>query len=268
MSRERAALLHFLISVAVFSAVIIPLLLLWYPPPLFFADGGWNVIQIAVGVDIVVGPMLTLVVFKSGKKGLKFDLSVIALLQFAALAWGVHLMYQERPVFLVFADDRFGTVTTNQISASGRPLDELQKLGNDHPPRVLVKLPDDPKEVMAIKMAQLKEGTSVFRLAERYEAMTAENLAYVYAQSIDMEAFLAKRPQYREAYDAFMQKGGLAAKDVAFIPLMCRYDNLIIAINRSDHSIAGSLNIPPPDYNLFAQSHRGANKTELPGDKK
>src|SRR5579863_6651236 len=125
MSRSRAALLHFLLSVAIFSAVIIPLLLLWYPPPLFFADGGWYVIRVAASVDIVIGPLLTLVVFKSGKKNLNFDLGVIALLQIAALAWGVHLMYRERPLFLAFADDRFGTVARSQITDSKRPLDDL-----------------------------------------------------------------------------------------------------------------------------------------------
>ena len=272
MSRERAALLHFLISVAVFSAVIVPLLLLWYPPPLFFADGGWDVIQIAVGVDIVVGPLLTLVVFKSGKKGLKFDLSFIAILQFAALAWGVHLMYTQRPVFLVFAEDRFGTVTENQISASGRPLDELLKLGNDNPVRVFLRMPEDPKESMKIKMERLKEGTSIFRLAERYEAMTPENLAFMYAQAMDMESFLAKRPQHRAAYDDFMRGSKLEAKDLAFIPLMCRYNNVIVVLRRSDNSVAGSLDVQPPDYNLFAQSRTGTDKnsekSEKPGERK
>ena len=256
MTRERATLTHFILSITVFVIVVVPLLFLWYPPPLFFADGGWNVIKIAYSVDIGIGPLMTLVVFKSGKKGLKFDLGVIATLQIAALLWGVHLMYQERPVLLVFADDRFTTVTMNQLAASKRPLDELLKLGNERPVRVLVKLPQDPTESLKIKMAQLQEGTSIIRLTERYEGMTPENLKYVYDQSLDMDAFIAKRPQNREPYETFLQDNKLDPKDLAFVPLICRYDNVIIALRRSDSSIAGTLNITPPDYNLFSKSHK------------
>lgn len=268
MSRRRAALLHFLISVAVFSAVIIPLLFYWFPPPLFFADGGWEVIQIAAGVDIVVGPLLTLVVFKSGKKGLKFDLAMIAIMQVAALAWGVHIMYRQRPVFMAFAEDRFSTVTLGQVGASTRPREELLGLGNDIPIRVLVRLPDDPKEAMAIKMAQVQRGASVFRLADRYEPMTQKNLEYVYSQAMDMDAFLKSARQYRDTYDSFLQKNKLDPRELAFIPLMCRYESVIIALRRSDSSIAGTLFIPPPDYNLFAKSRKDAKKTDTPGDKK
>jgi hypothetical protein len=251
MSRQRAALLHFLISVAVFAAVITPLLMLWYPPPLFFADGGWDVIQLAAGVDIVIGPLLTLMVFKSGKKGLRFDLTVIALLQLAALAWGVHIMYRERPLFLAFAEDRFSTVTFGQIAAEQRALEELLKLGSDTPVRVLVRLPDDPQEAIAIKLAQFRKGTSVFRLTERYQALDAKNLDYVYRNAVNMELFMKRRPQYRERYDAFLRGQKLGAEQLAFVPLVCRYANLIIVLSRADGSIVGSIDIPPPEYRLF-----------------
>lgn len=254
ISRQRAAAIHLLISAVIFSGVIVPLLIMWYPPPLFFADGGWEVVKIAFGVDIVIGPLLTLLVFKSGKKGLKFDLSAIALMQFGALAWGVHLMQQQHPLFLAFAEDRFGTVTRAQVGESKRPLDELLKLGDDRPVRVLVKLPDDEKEAMKVKMARLGEAKSIFSLADRYEALTPANYQYVYGQSMQMDAFLEKRPQYREAYDAFMRKAGTDAGNLAFFPLMCRYNSVILVLRRSDNAIAGSLDIPPPDYALFTKS--------------
>jgi hypothetical protein len=217
-------------------------------------------IQIAVGVDIFLGPMLTLVVFKHGKKGLKTDLTVIALLQIAALAWGVHLMYQERPVFLAFAGDRFGTVTKGQIESSKRPLEELQKLGNDNPARVMVKFPDDPAEAARMKVAQLMQGYSLFSLADRYEAMTPDNLQIVYGKSMDMQPLLKANPQYQADYDALIKKTGLAAGDLAFLPLMARYNNIFIVLRRSDGSIAGSLNIPPPTNLLRAKSQKTGEK--------
>src|SRR5580658_9829789 len=168
MSRQRAAGIHFLISVAIFSAVILPLLMMWYPPPLFFADGGWTVIQIAGCVDVIIGPLLTLIVFKAGKQHLAADLAIIALLQFCALAWGVHLMYQERPLFLAYAEGRFGTVSRSLVADSRRPLEQLLSLGTDNPVRVLVRLPADPAQLRAIQQKVSSNGRSFFSLADNY----------------------------------------------------------------------------------------------------
>jgi hypothetical protein len=244
MSRQRAAGIHFLISVVIFAAVILPLLMMWYPPPLFFADGGWDVIQIAGCVDIVIGPLLTMVVFKPGKKHLKLDLSVIALLQFAALAWGVPLMYQERPLFLAYAEGRFGTVARSQIANAKRPLEELLGLGSDNPVRVLVRLPADPAQVRAVRQAQSSHGKSLFSLAEDYEAMTPQSYQHVYSQAFDMTDWLKRHPEMKPGYDNFMQKAGTDPKEFAFIPLICRYKNVLLIFRRSDNSIAGSLDIP------------------------
>jgi hypothetical protein len=246
MSRQRAAGIHFLISVIIFAAVIVPLLMMWYPPPLFFADGGWTVIQIAGCVDVVIGPLLTLIVFNPGKKNLKLDLAVIALLQFAALAWGVHLMVQERPLFLAYAEGRFGTVARSQIADSKRPLEELLALGHDNPVRVLVRLPADPVQVTAVRQAQSRNGKSLFSLADNYEAMTPQNYQVVYSQSLDMAQWLKRHPEVKPDYDAFIQKSGIDAKDLAVVPLICRYKLVLLVLRRSDNSIAGSLDIPQP----------------------
>jgi hypothetical protein len=115
MSRWKASGLHFLLSVAVAAAVLTFMLLVWYPRPLFEAAGGDRLIFILVAVDVTLGPLITLIIFKAGKKGLKFDLAVIALLQVAALAYGMHTVYLARPVYLVFTKDRFDLVSAKDL---------------------------------------------------------------------------------------------------------------------------------------------------------
>src|SRR5262249_6319528 len=73
LTRWHAAGLHFLICVAIATAVVLLMLELWYPRPLFEAAGGNDLLFIIVGVDVILGPLLTLVVFKAGKWGMKFD---------------------------------------------------------------------------------------------------------------------------------------------------------------------------------------------------
>ena len=81
--------------------------LLWYPPPYFEFDGGMNVMRLLLVVDVVLGPLLTLVVFQRGKKGLRRDLAVIGALQLAAFVYGAGLMFQYRPAFVVYAEKNF-----------------------------------------------------------------------------------------------------------------------------------------------------------------
>ena len=54
-------------------------------------------ISAAIGVAVVIGSLITLVIFDLKKKALKFDLSVIAALQLAALAYGCHVRFESRP---------------------------------------------------------------------------------------------------------------------------------------------------------------------------
>lgn len=115
MSRWKAAGIHLCISIAIIVAVAAALILLWYGVEFFPQMGGARQLAIMAVIDVVIGPLLTLIVFKSGKPSLKFDLAVIALLQAGFLAYGLKVMSESRPVFLVAAADRFELVFANEL---------------------------------------------------------------------------------------------------------------------------------------------------------
>src|SRR5256885_4161050 len=115
MTRVRAASLHLGISVIVALIAVASMILVWYPPPLFQLLGGFELLLLIVGVDVTLGPLLTFVVFKSGKKGLKFDLSAIAFLQLSALIYGASVVFVARPGYIVFVKDRFEMVRVADI---------------------------------------------------------------------------------------------------------------------------------------------------------
>ena len=66
-------------------------------------------------MDVVLGPVITFIIYKPKKKYLLLDLSIIALFQVAALSYGLHTIFQGRPTFVVFSVDRFETVRTIDI---------------------------------------------------------------------------------------------------------------------------------------------------------
>lgn len=117
----------------------------WYPAPYFEINGGWHVWRILAGVDVVLGPLLTLIIFKSDKPSLKFDLSCIVLMQLAALMYGGMIIYQQRPAFVVFGTDRFTTVTAADIEFDKLKAPELQRLAGIGPLLAQALPPADPK---------------------------------------------------------------------------------------------------------------------------
>jgi len=80
LNRWKAAAIHLGLSVLIAATVVTVMLLVWYTPPYFDTMGGTGLLKILVGVDVTLGPLLTLIIFDPRKKGLRFDLSVIAAL--------------------------------------------------------------------------------------------------------------------------------------------------------------------------------------------
>jgi hypothetical protein len=116
MSRWRASSIHLALSVAILGLVSTVLVWRWYPPSLFHTVNAGRLLATIAGTHLTLGPLLTLVVYKQGKKYLKFDLAIIALLQLAALVYGLHAVWLSRPVYLVAVVDRFELVFANELA--------------------------------------------------------------------------------------------------------------------------------------------------------
>lgn len=110
--RSRAAGIHLGISLAIASVAALLVFFLWYPYPYREISGGRELFLIVVAVDVVLGPLITLAVFETRKsrRELALDLSIVGLLQIAALVYGLWTVSMARPVHLVFEIDRFRVV--------------------------------------------------------------------------------------------------------------------------------------------------------------
>ena len=147
-TRWQAAPIHLGISALIAVLVIFAMLFFWYPQPYFRASGGQGLMLLLIGVDVVIGPLLTLIVFDPRKKYLKLDLAVIAALQFTALAYGTSVMFDARPVYVSFAGDRFELVEAGAIEAAqlAEANAEFRTLSITGPRVVGTRLPTDPGE--------------------------------------------------------------------------------------------------------------------------
>ena len=111
LSRVQAFAVHLTLSLLVFSTLVFVMLRWWFPGELFLVDGGWEGLKLVAMVDLVLGPALTLILYKPGKPKLALDLSLIAAVQIAALGYGFVTTWQQRTVAVVYAERAFTTVS-------------------------------------------------------------------------------------------------------------------------------------------------------------
>jgi hypothetical protein len=124
-NRFYAFLIHLLLSGLVAVATVTLVFFVWYPEPLDKAIGVTDIFLLVLAVDITMGPIMTFVVYKKGKPGLKFDLFVIVVMQVAALTYGMSTVFAGRPAFIVFNKDRFDTVRLIDMDATSAEKAEL-----------------------------------------------------------------------------------------------------------------------------------------------
>lgn len=110
--RLRASAIHLLLSGSVAALCALLVFGIWYPYPYREISGGRELFLIVVLVDIILGPLITFTVFNRAKpiKELRRDLTIVVLLQIAALAYGLWTVSAARPVHMVFEIDRFRVV--------------------------------------------------------------------------------------------------------------------------------------------------------------
>ena len=113
--RIRAFFIHLAISSVIAIFAMIAVFYIWYPSPLHKAVGVTEIFLIILAVDIIVGPVITFVIFNRKKPSLRFDLAVIAILQLFALSYGMSTVFNGRPAFVVFNIDRFDVARASDL---------------------------------------------------------------------------------------------------------------------------------------------------------
>lgn len=119
----RLASLHLLASLLVMLAAGLLVFVLWYPAPYYKVAGGIELFLLIVGVDLVCGPLLTFVLGNPRKPRAELvrDIGLVVLIQLGALGYGLHVLYQARPVYLAWEGDRYRLVTAADINSALLP---------------------------------------------------------------------------------------------------------------------------------------------------
>lgn len=247
-TRLKAGGIHFALSATVAALVFAVIALVWYPDGLLPGAGGLELFLVVAGVDVVLGPLLTFIVFVRGKKGLAFDLVVIALLQVAALVYGMHILFEARPAYIVFVKDRFEVVRANEIDepdlVKGRAgFDTIPLTG----PRVAaVRMPKDPAEAYRILMSGIagKDVQTYPHHYVPYEELRAEALAKAKPVS-DLRVL---NPARGADIDAIAAALGKSDGELRFLPVRAGKRDLVALLDARDGRALKFVALRPWEY--------------------
>ena len=257
MSRFKAFAIHFAISFVIFLILLYFILVQWYPEPLFSSDGGWRVIRIIVGVDLILGPLLTLIVFKSGKAGLKFDLSMIALVQILALSWGVWTTYNERPAAIIYTMDFFTPVPAYQLAEQGITTEKLKQFGDSWP--ILIYI-DTPKEKLSEILSEaMRTGKPLYLLSKYYKKFGKEQAPVLKENSMNIEKYVEDKPKLRKLYQHSLITG-TAKTNISYLALHARDRWTTVIFDLDEMRIIDTIDIEPSAYTYAQKIKRKKNR--------
>jgi len=234
-ARTSAAGVHLALTLAALIALYAVIRGYWYPGFLFALDGGWQGLRLLSIALLGVGPLLTLVVYRPGKAGLTTDVTLIATLQLAVLGAGTWIIWQERPIALVFAAGQFFTMDRDAYLNAGVPVPDLSRYPGDWPKRIAVRLPEDRAESIHLRARLFRAQQPLRTWSHGYVPLSSAR-AQLLAADVGAGQLRARDPQ---ALRAWLEDRARPASAFAFVPLGARFGYPHVAIEREDGCIAG-----------------------------
>jgi len=229
-NRLRAAGIHLLISVLVAALAAALVFGLWYPGAYGLLSGGRNLFLLLIAVDILLGPLLTFVVFdlRKGWPHLRRDLAVIGTLQVVALAYGLHTVYVARPIATVFEVDRFRVITAGDVYmpelAKARP--EYRNLPMSGPWLIGTRATLKGEEHTDALLKAL-EGVDIGQRPPFWQPY-AESMKEAVAKSRPIDVLLKRYPLRASEFRARLSEMNADVATARFLPLVARGDWAVV----------------------------------------
>ena len=220
--------IHFLVSVGIAILASALVFLVWYPYPYRDLSGGRELFLLVMGVDIVCGPLLTLVLYNPAKPKAELwrDMTLVVLIQIGALGYGLWTVWQARPLYLVLEVDRFKVITQTTIdeaALAALPL-ALQPNLLAGPMVAGIREPKDAKEREKVMFESVQGGRDYADRPDFYVAYSGAAAVKALVKARPLSVFLQKQPSQQTAATELASKKGADISQWMYLPIIARQD--------------------------------------------
>ena len=232
---------HLGISVFIASVSLYIVFFVWHPAPLAKALGVKYIFFMMLAIDVILGPLLTLIIAKKSKKSLNFDLTVIIVLQFAAFTYGIYNIAISRPVYIVFDTLRFEAVQANNVPTESLNMANYpyNRLGWGLPRFVAVTPPNSIQQKNNRTFIELETGVAPSMQPNLYESLNNQwsrinnkakrlNQLYVTNENTKVDIVISKYPSA-----------------TVWLPLVAYEQDMVVLIDSKGNRIIDIIDLRP-----------------------
>ena len=245
--RLRAGGIHLGASIVVAAMAALLVFGLWYPYPYREISGGRELFGLVVGVDVIIGPLITLAVFNRSKPWteLRRDLAVVVLLQLGALGYGMWTVAVARPVHMVFEIDRFRVVHSIDVPEEllGSQPPPVQALPWTGPTLLAARPFRSEAESGEVTMAAL-QGVQIGFRPDMWEPYAAAKPRVLQAAR-PVSQLKARMPGRARDIDAALAAAGRNPDATAYLPLVSRKAFWTAFVDPASAEVVGFLPLDP-----------------------
>lgn len=236
-NRIQAFLIHLIFSALIAFTLILAAILIWYPGHFINVTGARKIFLMVIGIDVCLGPFLTLIVFNKKKPELPRDLAIIFAFQIAALIYGMYTVTVARPVYIAFAVDRFELVQANEITNEN--LDKatskrFKTLPFFKPQWVSALLPENITEKNDLLFEAVDTGADLAQ-SPRYYHDYAKSVDEIIRRAQPLETLRSLNSEKMVRVDELIAKYPNAER-YGYLPMTARTQHLSVIIDKLDGS--------------------------------
>ena len=226
ITKLKATGVHLCMSIIVFVYLAYQIYYNWYPQPYFTVDGGWQGIRLIGAVDLVLGPFITFIVFdlRKSRREILLDLMIIAVIQLGALAYGISLTYNQRPVAIVVIDDFVIGSTMENYGGRLESTDRLKQYSDEKPPIIYAEMPLDRDGLDEMNRVMKEEQVLQHAQMNLYKT-SAELTAALKSKQV---MFMTRLDEHghRDQYQDWLQQNGKSEDEVLIALFNGRYGSV------------------------------------------
>ena len=223
ITKLKATAIHLCLSIVVFFYLAYQIYYNWYPQPYFAVDGGWQGMRLIGAVDLVLGPIITFLIFDLSKtrRAIVFDLIIIMIIQFGVLSYGIYLTYTQRPVAIVILNDLIVSATMEHYGGTLMDTSELQRYSEEKPPIIVATFPMNREAMTEIIRIKIEEKVLEHAQMQLYGTQ-ADLKATLQARQVRMSGLLDTKEK-RPAFEVWLQRNSKTEDQVLVQEFPGRY---------------------------------------------
>ncbi len=229
MTRVRLFTQRFAATVSLLLLAFVVVRFLWFPSAYFSISGITKLFLILVAVNLIVGPGLSTLVYKPGKKGLITDLIVIACIEIAIFGWAMSEILERRPAYAVFAVDRFEAVTVSEVDIQALQYSQLAVRPINTPRLVYAELPTDATAMTQLIAETVDQGMPDIERRPKFWKPYAHGMSFIKGAAKPLSELLSTSGVRSRSIERWLARQELPVDAYLYFPLRGRTaDGMVI----------------------------------------